>query len=205
MSFFELIGRALFESIDELHEIGGVRETFTKEMNMVGHDAIGMQRKIPLSGNFHEMTEQPFPPGLIREKSRVPLGPNGHEIMLATAVVFRGTSQAFFIKGHVKRLTPNVPVGAGLQFTLRNEGFTPSNEGPGIFYAPYNHRRASGWPRLPVAGGDGLIVRTQLAQASEELVGAGDVSRDLRAQFLGAAEFLFLAKTFPEFHLDARG
>lgn len=96
MGFFELIGRALFEGIDQLHEIGGVRETFTKEMNMVGHDAIGMQRNIPLSGSFHEMTEQPFPPGPIREKSRAPLGPNGHEILLATAVVFRGTSQAFF-------------------------------------------------------------------------------------------------------------
>jgi hypothetical protein len=108
MGFFELIGRALFEGIDQLHEIGGVRETFTKEMNMVGHDAIGMQRKIPLSGSFHEMTEQPFPPQPIREKSRAPLGHNGHEIMLATAVVFRGTSQAFFKKGHVKRLTLNM-------------------------------------------------------------------------------------------------
>ena len=47
MSFFELIARALFEAIDELHEIGRVRETFTKKMYMIGHDAIGMQRKIP--------------------------------------------------------------------------------------------------------------------------------------------------------------
>jgi len=47
MRFFKLIGRALFEGIDERHEIGGVRETFTKEMNMVGHHAIGMQRKTP--------------------------------------------------------------------------------------------------------------------------------------------------------------
>ena len=137
MSFLELIGRALFEGIDELHEIGGVRETFTKEMNMVGHDAIGMQRKIPLSGSFRQMTEQPFPPQPIGEKSRAPLGPNGYEIMLATSVVFRGTSQAFLKKGHVKRLTPNVPVGAGLQFILRNEG-------PGIFCAPYNRRRMPG-------------------------------------------------------------
>jgi hypothetical protein len=66
-----------------------------------------MQGKIPLSGSFHEMTEQPFPPQPIRKKSRAPLCPNSHEIMLATAVVFRGTSQAFFEKGHVKRLTPN--------------------------------------------------------------------------------------------------
>jgi hypothetical protein len=107
LSFFELIARALFEGVDELHEIGGVRETFTKEMNMVGHHAIGMQRKIPLRGSFHEMTEQPLPPQPIREKSRAPLGPNGYEIMLAAAVVFRGTSQPFFKKGHVKRLTPN--------------------------------------------------------------------------------------------------
>jgi hypothetical protein len=114
MSFFELIGRALFEGIDELHEIGGVREAFTKEMDMVGHDAIGMQRKIPLSGSFHQMTEQPLPPQPIREKSRAPLGPHGYEIMLAAAVVVRGTSQAFLKKGHLKRLTPNAPVWAGL-------------------------------------------------------------------------------------------
>ncbi len=115
MSFFELIARALFEGIDEPHEIAGVRETFTKEMNMVGHHAIGMQRKIPLRGSFHEMTEQLLPPQPIREKSRAPLGPNGYEIMLATAVVFRRTSQPFFKKGHVKRLTPNVPVRAVLR------------------------------------------------------------------------------------------
>ena len=118
MGFFELIGRALFEGIDQLHEIGGIRETFTKEMNMVGHDAIGMQGKISLSGSFHETTEQPFSPGPIREKSRAPLGPNGYEITLATAVVFRGTSQAFFKKGQVKRLTPN--------FVLYGPGFSPA-------------------------------------------------------------------------------
>jgi hypothetical protein len=105
--FFKLIGRALFEGIDKLHEIGGVRETFAKEMNMVGHDAIRMQSKIPLSGNFHEMTDQPFPPQPIREKSRAPLGPNRYEIMLPAAVVFRGTPQPFFVKRHIKRLTPN--------------------------------------------------------------------------------------------------
>ena len=62
----------------------------------------------PSDGNFHEMTEQPFPPQPIREKSRAPLGPNGHEIMPPTAVVLRGTSQPFCKKGHVKRLTPNL-------------------------------------------------------------------------------------------------
>ena len=108
MRFFELIARALFKGINELHEVGRVRETFTKEMNMIGHDTISMQRKIPLSRNFHEMTEQPFPPQPIREKSRAPLGPDGYEIVLPTAVVFRRTSQAIFKKGHVKRLTPDV-------------------------------------------------------------------------------------------------
>jgi hypothetical protein len=115
MSLFELVARALFEGIDELHEIGGVRETFTKEMNMIWHDAIRMQRKIPLRSNFHEMTEQPFPPQPIREKSRAPLGPNGYEIMLAPSVVLRGTSQPSSKKSHVKRLTPNVPARFGLR------------------------------------------------------------------------------------------
>ncbi len=105
MSFFEFIGRALFEPIDKLHEIGGVRQTLTEKMNMVGHHAISMQRKIPLRGRFHEMTEQPFAPGPISEKNRAPLGTNGNEIMLATAVVFRGTSQLFCKKRHARKPT----------------------------------------------------------------------------------------------------
>ncbi len=100
MSLLEFIRRALFEGVDELNQVGGVRESLAKEMNVVRHDAIGVKREIPLSGSFQEMTEQPFPCGLILEKGRAPLGPNGHEINPATAVVFRRTAKTYLKKRH---------------------------------------------------------------------------------------------------------
>jgi hypothetical protein len=103
VSFFEFIRRALFEGVDELDQIGVVRESLTKEVNVVRHDAIGVKREIPLSGSFQEMTEQPFPCGLILEKGRAPFGPNGHEINPATAVVFRRAAKTFLKKRHADK------------------------------------------------------------------------------------------------------
>src|SRR5229473_4226694 len=57
--------------------------------------------------------------------------------------------------------------------------------------ATVNHQRRS--------AGSGV------AQAREELIGACDVAGDLRAQFFGAAEFLFFAKALPESHFHAFG
>jgi hypothetical protein len=45
----------------------------------------------------------------------------------------------------------------------------------------------------------------ECAEAGEEPVGGGDVFGDLGAQFFGAAEFFFLAKTLPEVKLEAPG
>jgi hypothetical protein len=64
VSFFEFIHRArraLFEGVDELDQIGVVRESFTKEMNVVRHDGIGVKREIPLSGSFQKMTSSHSP------------------------------------------------------------------------------------------------------------------------------------------------
>src|SRR5579863_2643301 len=44
---------------------------------------------------------------------------------------------------------------------------------------------------------------TDGSKAGEEFVGGGDVFGDLGAEFFGAAEFLFFAKTLPEVDLDA--
>jgi hypothetical protein len=104
MSLLEFIRGALFEGVDELNQAGGVRESFTEEMKVVRHDAIGVKREIPLSGSFQEITEQPFPRGLILEKGRAPLGPNSHEINAATAVVFRRTAKTFLKKRHADKV-----------------------------------------------------------------------------------------------------
>jgi len=104
VSFFEFIRRALFEGVDELNQVGGgVRESLTKEVHVVRHDAIGVKRETPLSGSFQEVTEQPFPCGLILEEGRAPFGPDGHEIDLATAVVFRRTAKTFLEKRHADK------------------------------------------------------------------------------------------------------
>ncbi len=103
VSFFEFIRRALFEGVDELDQVGGVRESLTKEMSVVRHDAIGVKREIPLSGNLQEMTEQPFPCRLIRKERCTPFGSNSHEINLATAVMFGRTTQAFLKKRHADK------------------------------------------------------------------------------------------------------
>jgi len=104
MSLLEFIRGALFEGVDQLNQAGGVRESFTEEMKVVRHDAIGVKREIPLSGSFQEITEQPFPRGLVLEKGRAPLGPNSHEINASTAVVFRRTAKTFLEKRHADKV-----------------------------------------------------------------------------------------------------
>jgi hypothetical protein len=75
-------------------------------VDVVGHDAIGVKGEIPSGGSFQQITQQPFPGRWIRKARRTALGPNGHEINLATAVVFRGTAEAFLKKRHADRLHP---------------------------------------------------------------------------------------------------
>jgi len=103
VSFLEFIRRVLFEGVDELNQVGGVRGSLTEEMNVVRHDAIGVKGEIPLSRSLQEMTEQPFPGGLILEKGRAPFGSNSHEINPATAVVFRRTAKTFLEKRHADK------------------------------------------------------------------------------------------------------
>jgi hypothetical protein len=106
MSFLEFVPGALFEGVDKLNQVAGVRKTLTEEMNMVRHEAIGVKTEIPLSGSFQEMTEQPFACGLVLEKGRAPFGRDGYEINSATLIVFCRTSETFFEKRHV-RLSPD--------------------------------------------------------------------------------------------------
>jgi len=114
MSLFEFIRGALFESVDELDQIGSLRKSFTKEVDVVGHDAIGVKRKTSLSGNLQQMPNQPLPPRLIRKEGRALLGPNGHEINSEAAVVFRGPAQAFLKKRHAGKANTSCFVEAGL-------------------------------------------------------------------------------------------
>lgn len=51
----EFVGRSLLEGVDESHQAGTVRESFTKEMNVVRHNAMGVEQKALLSGVFQEL------------------------------------------------------------------------------------------------------------------------------------------------------
>ena len=46
-------------------------------------------------------------------------------------------------------------------------------------------------------------MRTKATEAGEEFAGRGDVTGNLRAEFVGAGEFLFVAEALPELYLDA--
>src|SRR6267143_57621 len=52
----------------------------------------------------------------------------------------------------------------------------------------------------PPAGSGRLADGAETAQARKKLIGAGDIAGDLRAQFLGSAEFLLFAKALPKSH-----
>src|SRR6267378_8604863 len=55
------------------------------------------------------------------------------------------------------------------------------------------------------AGSGRLADGAETAQARKKLLGAGDIVGDLRAQFLGAAEFLLFAKSVPKSNFHALG
>lgn len=57
-------------------------------------------------------------------------------------------------------------------------------------------------PELPKHLG-GLTFRAELAEVREEPVCAGYVFGDLGTEFVGTAEFRFLAKSFPEMDFDS--
>ena len=75
-------------------------------MNVVGHDAKGMEGEVLLSGNFQEMMEQPSAGRLISKERRALLRSHSYEINEATAIVVRWTPQALLKKGHTLRLGP---------------------------------------------------------------------------------------------------
>src|SRR5260370_122785 len=68
----------------------------------------------------------------------------------------------------------------------------PLDAGQGASDRPYAHGL------LSTASGGRLADGAGMAEAREELVGAGDIEGDLRAQLFGAAELFFLAKTLPK-------
>lgn len=112
-TFFEFIPRPLFESINELDQIGTLGTSFAKEVNVVGHDAIGVKTEIPLSSSFQQIRQHPFPGRWIRKEGCASLGPRSHEINPTTAVVFRRTPQPFLKKG-IPGYYPSAFVEAGL-------------------------------------------------------------------------------------------
>ena len=57
--------------------------------------------------------------------------------------------------------------------------------------------------RVPVNRLDRERMGSRAAEAGEKLVCAGNVLRDLGAEFFRAAEFFFFTKTLPEMDFDA--
>ena len=48
----KLVGGVLFEGVDKPEQIRAIGETLTKQVNVIRHDAIGVERKVLLGGDF---------------------------------------------------------------------------------------------------------------------------------------------------------
>lgn len=90
MFLAEFVSRVLFEGIDETDQIGSLGKSLTEEMNVVWHDAIGVERKFVLDRLFQKMIEQPPRHRLIRKEPGTVLCSNSHEVdSAATIVIWR--------------------------------------------------------------------------------------------------------------------
>lgn len=83
----ELVGCALLEGINESNQIGAIRKTLTKEMNVIRHDAVSVERESLLNGVLQKVIEQPTARKLIRKKRGTLFSSNRNEIDLTAAIL----------------------------------------------------------------------------------------------------------------------
>ena len=75
----EFVGCALLEQVDESDQIGSLGKSLTEEMNVVWHDAVGVEREFVLHRQFQKMIEQPPRCRLSGKERDTVLCSNGHE------------------------------------------------------------------------------------------------------------------------------
>lgn len=95
-----LISSALFESVNKFQKIAAVGCAFGDEMKMIGHQAIGVERKRILSRNIEELAERPWASCQVREDWTTFGGADRDEGEAAAEVVVGGESGIFVVEGH---------------------------------------------------------------------------------------------------------
>ena len=78
----------LFERKHEGDEIAPIREAFNKDVEMVGHDAVGVDGERVVEGDLAEFLNQPAGAIGRMENGQATVAANGHKV-LAAAEVFR--------------------------------------------------------------------------------------------------------------------
>jgi hypothetical protein len=73
-------------------------------MEMVWHDAIGMEGKIKLCGGGQEFFMQPAPSCWVRKERSAIFGAYGDEVRAAADVVGGGKAQLLFVDWHGQKL-----------------------------------------------------------------------------------------------------
>ena len=73
-------------------------------MEMVWHDAIGMESEIKLRSGSKEFFQQPAPSCWVRKKRSAIFGAHGDEVRAAADVVGGGKAQLFFVEWHGQKL-----------------------------------------------------------------------------------------------------
>jgi hypothetical protein len=86
--FAKLEGGALFEEADEFEQVAAVISALDKNMEVVGHQTVGMKSIGMAGGAFEQQGEDKLSGGFVAEIGRAMVTANGDETGLTTEVVF---------------------------------------------------------------------------------------------------------------------
>lgn len=94
----------LFEKVDELQKVRILVQTGCKQVEMIRHAAVGMQREPMLCANINEFGKRPVASGYVRENGASLRATNRDEIGAAPDVVAVWESRIFVEEGHAGKL-----------------------------------------------------------------------------------------------------
>jgi hypothetical protein len=90
VQFFEFEGGALLEKADEFAEVTSVLDSLSKDMYVIRHEAVGVEKKRVACGAFEKEMEDPLGGFCISEMRRTVVTTNCDEIRLPAKVIFGG-------------------------------------------------------------------------------------------------------------------
>jgi hypothetical protein len=102
---FEFDRGRLFESLDKFHQIAFIAGARRQDVNVVGHDAIRVNKKGASDGMFPKGFNQPAGDARIGTETAAPIETHRHEIRITAKISRGGQSDVFSVRssrrGHV--------------------------------------------------------------------------------------------------------